>query len=304
MSDFVVAVRREFSPRVDNLHVRGIADGSQPFVIWKDLQFATNRLRYCRNELPDPGQEKSAGKSALDPTIAKALEVPAEENAREQNLRSIERFCRIFPDAFYVAERVRPFLKKDTESEGRLLSAGFHLMVGYFRDDAPLYELILDSNQRRELDRLWEELDFITSAPIRQYKDFIFFERAEPPRFMQEAAFDFARSEDRGVIAEAQIRRLAAAYLSKARRNGGEDTALAAIEDYFKEISSRIRRSRRINSWLKQATWKRCSLSRNAHIGVHYQPRRKPRFWGSTGHREFRKDSITRAPCVIRSRVY
>ena len=43
---------------------------------------------------------------------------------------------------------------------------------------------------------------------MRQYKDFIFFERAEPPRFMREAEFDFARSEDKDATSEAKIERL------------------------------------------------------------------------------------------------
>ena len=49
--------------------------------------------------------------------------------------------------------------------KGRLLTAGFHLMQGYFRDDAPLCELVLDEAGRRELDALWQELDFVTLAP-------------------------------------------------------------------------------------------------------------------------------------------
>ena len=87
------------------------------------------------------------------------------------------------------------------------LTAGFHLMQGYFRDDAPLCELVLDEAGRRELDALWRELDFVTLAPMRQYKDFIFFERAEPPRFMRESAFDFARSEDKDCDLRSQDRR-------------------------------------------------------------------------------------------------
>lgn len=50
-------------------------------------------------------------------------------------------------------------------------------MQGYFRDDEPLYELILDEAGQRELDLLWQELNFVTGVPIRQYKDFLFFER-------------------------------------------------------------------------------------------------------------------------------
>jgi len=62
----------------------------------------------------------------------------------------LDRFCRVFPDAFYVPERVLIFLKEDKDSRGRLLSAGFHLMTGYFRDDAPLSELILDEQAKHE----------------------------------------------------------------------------------------------------------------------------------------------------------
>src|SRR5207302_8273748 len=122
-----------------------------------------------------------------------------------------ERFCAAFPTAFVVADR-GPYFDAKQADKGRPLTAGFHLMQGYFRDDEPLCELILDDGQRRELDALWHELNFITLAPLRQYKDFIFFERAEPPRFMFEAEFDFARSEDRDATTPAKLDRLAKAY--------------------------------------------------------------------------------------------
>ena len=92
-------------------------------------------------------------------------------------------------------------------------------MQGYFRDDGPLCDLILDEAGRRELDGLWDELNFVTLAPMRQYKDFIFFERAEPPRFMHDAEFDFARSEDKDAASEAKMSRLAKVYLAKARNS-------------------------------------------------------------------------------------
>ena len=66
-----------------------------------------------------------------------------------------------------------------------------------------------------KLDRLWDELNFVTLAPMRQYKDFIFFERAEPPRFMRDAQFDFARSEDKDAASEAKMGRLAKIYLAQ-----------------------------------------------------------------------------------------
>src|SRR4029077_6435034 len=133
-----------------------------------------------------------------------------------------------------------PYFDPNAAGKGRPLTAGFHLMQGYFRDDQPLYELILDDKQRRELDELWRELDFITLAPMRQYKDFIFFERAEPPRFMFEAEFDFARSEDKDCTSAAKMDRLAKAYLAKAVKKGAGAEALKAIEMYFTGMSAEV----------------------------------------------------------------
>ena len=134
-----------------------------------------------------------------------------------------------------------PYFNPNDAGKGRPLTAGFHLMQGYFRDDDPLCELILDDQQRHELDALWDELNFIALAPIRQYKDFIFFERAEPPRFMREAEFDFARSEDKDATSEVKMKRLADAYLAKARKQGAKGEAEEAIRAYFVDMSAAIR---------------------------------------------------------------
>ncbi|MEO8425967.1 MAG: DUF1592 domain-containing protein [Verrucomicrobiota bacterium] len=245
MRDFVIGLREKLRPAVTNLDVHGIAAGSQPLVLWKDRQYAANRGRCDRSLLQVPGETKAQGEPAPGGETVRALQVPADPSARARYEAALDRFCHIFPDAFYVSERVLVFLKEDKESQGRLLSAGFHLMTGYFRDDAPLYDLMLDPQGQRELDALWEEFHFITLDSVRQYKDFIFFERAEPPRFMQGAEFDFARSEDKDATSGAKIEQLARAYLAKARRNGGEGAAIDAIHDYFKNISADIR-------WLEQ----------------------------------------------------
>jgi len=248
MRDFVAGVRQELKPQFTNLAVRGIAPGSQPFVLWKDQQYAANRLRCRGDALLFQAFPKTQGMPILDGSAKSALAVPADPNQRVRYEAALRRFCAIFPDAFYVPERVLIFLDEDKESRGRLLSAGFHLMTGYFRDDAPLSILLLDDQQQRELDRLWDEFHFITLDSVRQYKDFIFFERAEPPRFMLEEEFDFARSEDKDSTSEAKIQRLAEAYLAKARRKGGSGAAIQAIEDYFNNISADIRELERARS--------------------------------------------------------
>jgi hypothetical protein len=213
MSDFVATSRKELAPRLEKVQVKGISDGSQTLVLWHNRQRAAQRMRY----VPDPAEQLS-------------------EEVRSDR----ELFCQVFPDAFCVTDRGL-YSDPNGAGQGRLLTAGFHLMQGYFRDDGPLVELVLDDDQRRELDSLWQELNFVTSVPTRQYQDFVFFERAEPPRFMFGAEFDFARSEDKDVASESKIAQLAAAYLAKARDNGASDEAQEAIQTYFADISAQVR---------------------------------------------------------------
>jgi hypothetical protein len=205
--DLVESLRKRYAPYVARVRAPGISDGSQPFVLWWNRRVAGARMR-CDGDAGPP---------------------------------ELKLFCKTFPDRFFVSERP-PYLDSKGGIKGRLLTAGFHLMQGYFRDDAPLCELVLDDGGRRELDALWLQLDIVTLAPIRQYKDFIFFERGEPPRFMMEPSFNFARSEDKDSISGGKIDRLRAAYLAKARRIGASDRAIQAIEEYFAEITAAIRK--------------------------------------------------------------
>lgn len=227
MRDFVVRERQQLVPVVRNLTAPGVGNGSQPLVLWKNRQFAANRMRYT-----GAARVKVAG-----------LTLPID---RTPYLPALQRFCATFPDAFYVSERARVFLDPESEKKltGRLLSAGFHSMTGYFRDDGPLYHLILDEAGQRELDRLWREFDFINGAPMRQYTSFIWFERAETP-FLRDAEFDFARSEDKDATSEAKIKQLETAYLAKAVRRGASETVLQAMRDYFVGISKSIRQVER-----------------------------------------------------------
>ncbi|HVE43171.1 MAG TPA: DUF1592 domain-containing protein [Planctomycetota bacterium] len=205
LAERVARLRATFLPELDALVVKGVSRGSQWLLLWRNDQIAAQHL------VP-----------------------PAKGDA------GVARFCRTFPDTFAVLER-GPYYDKSASPKGRFLSAGFHLMQGYYRDDAPLVELILDDAARREIDTLWNELHFVSQDALRQYKDFIFFERAEPPRFLFEATFDFARSEDKDAVSDAKIRQLREAYLIKARDKGATPTALTAIEAYFKGIQAKIR---------------------------------------------------------------
>jgi hypothetical protein len=228
LRDLVVRLRRLLEPPIGKLQVKGISPGSQTLVLWSNRQRAAQHRRYSGEVVADC-RKLVQQLEMVDPSLAKLQAVPASEAETTRMRGALERFCSVFPAAFVISDR-GPYFDPKAAGKGRPLTAGFHLMQGHFRDDAPLCELILDERQRRELDELWHELNFVTLAPMRQYKDFIFFERAEPPRYMREAEFDFARSEDKDAISEAKMKRLAEAYLAKARTNGASSQAVEAIE--------------------------------------------------------------------------
>jgi len=213
---FVTEQRREFDLPEFQRDVKQLNRSCQPIVLWKNREIAANRRL---GKLP-----------AADGT-----------NETEQRRQAVARFCSVFPDTFFVSERGRMFLAPKDRNTGRLLSAGFHLMVGYFRDDAPLYDLVLDSQQQRQLDDLWRELDFITDAPVRQLSDFVYFERAEYPGFLKAAEFDFVR-EDADVTSPEKMQQLATLYLTHARAAEIDEPVLRVIEAYFKDMAAGIRR--------------------------------------------------------------
>ncbi len=248
LRDMIVDLRKRLTFTFPNLQIEGSNRGSQPFVLWKNRQYVEHRRKFNREALitPDatePNESVESKASQISSPIDDALVLPTDETQRAQALESFERFASVFPDAFYISERGRDYVDEKSKQEGekgRLLSAGFHSMMGYFRDDRPLYDLVLDDSAQQQIDRLWQELDFVTSAPMRQYAGFLWFERTDS-RFMRDAEFDFARAEDRSAASQAMIERLAELYLAKARVNGGGDIETEAIEHYFREINTQIR---------------------------------------------------------------
>ena len=80
-------------------------------------------------------------------------------------------------------------------------------MTGYFRDDGPLYDLVLDDKGRRELDGLWQDFDFNAAIPIRMHTSFVWFERTDSS-YMRDPEFDPYRPEDKSVTSQEKIRKL------------------------------------------------------------------------------------------------
>ena len=171
------------------------------------------------------------------------LLVPDEPEERARYESAFARFAGVFPDAFYITERARVYLdaEKEQENAGRLLSAGLHSMTGYFRDDQPLYDLILDEKGQRELDRLWAEFDFLSSVPQRMHTSFVWFERTDSS-YMRDPVFDPYRPEDKSVTTQEKVRSLAELYLAKAKRNNASETVQNAIQGHFDTVAKNIAR--------------------------------------------------------------
>jgi mono/diheme cytochrome c family protein len=242
MRDFVTQLRERVKVKVENLTVPGMNSGAQALVLWKNQKMATNRRAYGGGGLAVDGADLGFG-----PGVAKALTAPQGDVEKKKYEAEFTRFCALFPDAFYVKERGRVFLdpRVDRFNTGRLLSAGLHNQVGYFRDDQPLRELILDDAGRKHLDALWDEFDFASDVPARMFSGHIWFERSEST-FISAVEFDPFRAEDKDVSSPAKFRKFAELYVARTKRATKNETAIQAVKDHLALSEANLRRVERM----------------------------------------------------------
>jgi Protein of unknown function (DUF1592)/Protein of unknown function (DUF1588)/Protein of unknown function (DUF1587)/Protein of unknown function (DUF1595)/Protein of unknown function (DUF1585)/Planctomycete cytochrome C len=241
-SDFVVQMRALVVPKVPNLKVKGMNPGAQALVLWKNREMAANRRSYREGAFSEEMTKLGVGTLAEE-----ALRAPTDPGLRAAVEADWKRFTRDIPDAFYVAERARSFLEgKEADYDtvnnnvGRLLSAGFHNQMGYFRDDAPLHDLILSPADQTELDNLWRDFEFFSAVPLREYSGLIWFERSESA-FLRGPEFDFARSEDPDIASQPKFKKFVAAYLANVKRSTEDKRVLEATQKHFEITNNRIR---------------------------------------------------------------
>jgi hypothetical protein len=261
MRDFVVRIRRDTAMQFAAPRVQGLPPTSQPIMNWKLRQFNSHRResdpKALRNDTDPPMQEpqiprypglhqESAYRWAAlvdksrtgDPDLV----VPAAERARYQ--AAFSRFASVFPDVFYVKERGRYF-PDDSQDKGRLLSAGYHNVMGYWRDDVPLQELILDDAGRKQLNRLWDEFDFISDYTGRTWVQFYFNQSGEVQGKGAESGT--LRPSEREVSATPVIFALRDAYLEKAAP-ANNPVAMDAIRYHFQWVNDTLRSVERMRA--------------------------------------------------------
>jgi hypothetical protein len=253
MRSYVANVRKKVEPRFINITAGSIGAAWQPLLIWKNTQYATHRRKFDARQLQVEGEPRFDQASVVEPewenpfgpgkTILVEnqpgdpdLFVPAGQRARYE--AAWGRFCSVFPDMFYMESRGRNYFKTGKD-EGRYLSAGFHNVMGYFRDDQPLYELLLGEKQQTELDRMWREMDFVASINIRTYVEFAKLGTRGTRDDFKDGEPEVKEREVEEIISEAKIRQLEAEYLEIAK--GAGEVSIQAIRDYFDKANESIR---------------------------------------------------------------
>ena len=159
-----------------------------------------------------------------------ALLIARNHPSAKQLTASCESFCKLFPNRFYFVDATRG------------LSAGFHLIEGFFRDDQPLCNSVLSDEEKRTLDRLWDELFFSTKIHDKMLHGFVFFEREERG-FLKHADFNSIREEDPDLGKEENLLRFEQIYL---RRSNVTVTGAALekhpIHAFFEDIRQGLKR--------------------------------------------------------------
>jgi hypothetical protein len=256
MRDYVVRIRNHTAMQFAAPIVAGLPAGSQPLLNWKLREFASHRRDSDPKDLlndidapppaidipPYPGLHMEAAPRwaalaakarATDPDLV----VPAAERKRYE--ASFARFAFVFPDTFYVAERGRYF-PDDSEDKGRLLSASYHNTMGYFRDDTPLMELILDEKGQKQLDRLWDEFDFAANYTARTWVQYFVNQSGEVQGKGDESGTE--RPLDHEITDAAVILKMRDAYLAKALASPKNDPiAPQAIREHFNLVNTTLR---------------------------------------------------------------
>ncbi len=256
MRDFVMKIRAHTAMQFAAPVVNGLPAQSEPLLNWKLKEYAEHRRDSDPNDLRNDGDPppvvpaipdypelhaEAAPRWAALSAKARAndadLIVPAAQRARYQ--AAFSRFASVFPDAFYVSERGRYF-PDDSQDKGRLLSAGYHNIMGYYRDDLPLIQLILDDNGKKELDRLWNEFDYIADFSARTWTQYYFNQSGEVFGKGDEAGSE--RPTDHAVTDSAVIFKMRDIYLAKAAADPTNDPAAAeAIRYHFDQVNSTLR---------------------------------------------------------------
>ena len=169
---------------------------------------------------------------------------------------------------FYVTERGRYF-PDDSEDKGRLLSAGYHNTMGYFRDDTPL--IGVDPRRKGpEGTQPAVERVRLTSpvTPTRTWVQYFFNQSGEVQGKGAESGS--ARPTDHEITDTAVITQMREAYLAKAEADPKNDPV--ALGGHLGSLQSREQHAAQFGKGARpmpsRSIWRRCCNSPRALTAV------------------------------------
>jgi hypothetical protein len=256
MRDFTVRVRQHTAMQFTSLKIEGLPGQTQVLQNTRLKAYAAGHRRSdpaalrADNEPPPalpqipkyPGLHMDAT-PRWNAIMAHAratdsdLVYPAGQKARYQ--KAFERFASVFPDTFMVTERGR-YWPDNSEDKGRLLSAGYHNSGGYYRDDTALMQLILDEKGQRQIDRLWDEFDYIADHTNRTYTQWFFNNAGVVDGLGAESGLP--RPQGHEITETFVINQMRDKYVAKALADKTNDPrAVEAMRLEFKRIDDTLR---------------------------------------------------------------
>jgi len=181
-------------------------------------------VKLDREHSQTPLVSVAASEKSLAPSGYAGLVSAPESPTAKRFAASVAEFCRVFPNRFVFVDDTRG------------LSAGFHLIEGVFRDDVPLTKLVLDDAERRELDRLWNELYFGSGMMEKMLRGFVFFERSERG-FLKHKDFDGIEEEDPTLTRDDVLEKFEQVYRTRSGvKPGDPKVAEHPVTLFFGEI--------------------------------------------------------------------
>jgi hypothetical protein len=256
MRDFVTRIRAHTAMQFTAPVIKDVPGQSEPLHNWRLRQYslhhrdsdpddlrADNEAEPALAEIP-PYPKLHADASARWAILsahARAgdadLVYPAGQKVVYQ--KAFARFASVFPDTFYVSERGR-YWPDASSDQGRLLSAGYHNTGGYYRDDTALMQLILDAKSQRQINRLWDEFDFVADQTARTWVQYFFNQSGEVDGKGDESGSP--RPVGHEITDTAVIMGLRDKYLAKAAADpaSGKD-APEAVRYHFQWVDSTLR---------------------------------------------------------------
>ena len=141
MRDYIVQLRKKIEPRFLNIVAGDVNAAEQPFMIWKNMQYATHRHDVRSGAVA--GRGRAVSHRTMSPTsrarpatlrprthgrITNHARRSGPRGAGGQRARyeaAFAKFCRVFPDMFYMAGARAELLRQDARIEGRYLERRF-----------------------------------------------------------------------------------------------------------------------------------------------------------------------------------